>query len=177
MDVGSAIVLLVSVAVLARNVVDRAKAPQSPKEEEQRILKSSFVDSIEVVSRDRGGGNQHTVRWAPSSGTLLMLYRSDCPACIATKPTWQSLVDSLPSIRVVAIAAGVDTTMFSLDRDRIEMLRTAWGVALRDVFESSYVPTTVLVGAHGKVRWVRIGVLNQTDVGELLVAGKELGRD
>jgi hypothetical protein len=99
---------------------------------------------------------------------LLLFFRSTCPACERNASQWEALTRSLaPGIRKVAFAveepgSAVDwTRRHRLTLDDILILRRPedWAIPA--------VPATLLVDKDGKVREVKIGVLDSTALGIL----------
>jgi thiol-disulfide isomerase/thioredoxin len=96
--------------------------------------------------------------------TVLLFFTPDCPACRATIPVWQELIDSLerpPRILGVNLAPpdadhggglvtfGLPFPVFSVEAERSEGLR-----------EISYVPATVILDSTGVVRSAWFGELD-----------------
>lgn len=118
--------------------------------------------SVEPVLLTRQGDSVQRVQvFRSDTLQLLVLYRSDCPACRRTAPVWVSLAWGLdPRIAVHAITSdsvGVWPDLVSHPRVRV------WHASaeiLARTFRTSLVPVTMILSSDGMVRYARVGMLS-----------------
>lgn len=100
--------------------------------------------------------------------TLLLVYRSDCPACRRLAPTWASLADGLrPRVRVFAVALEPAEPALAYARRRLDpalAVRPASRERFLRIAAVRAVPTTLYVDGGRRLRFRRTGDLTETDV-------------
>ena len=96
----------------------------------------------------------------------MLLFRSDCTACRATKPAWAALVailDSTIMIHAVSVEPSFPGRTF-LDSPRVEFWHVPAASDLVDQFSSPVVPVTIFVESTGVVAYARVGRIGPPEV-------------
>lgn len=133
---------------------------------------ASAVSSVSRITAGRrlavfavadSAGEMHPGIAPDAPGTLLFVFRSDCPACAAQKSEWQALAGLADSrgLRTVAytpepLAAGVPAYFGDAP---VTVMRFADDASARDALDLRLVPTTFVVDAGGRVRLHHQGVM------------------
>lgn len=169
-----------AVAALAL-VLRREFAPPIEREPAARADEAALVgrtpDGLQITEAGRDG----RLTFDDGQARLVYLFRSDCPACQRTKPTWTALADSVATLaRVHALTAediaegGAPASFFGSPRVRVAQVRDH--AALLRELPTSYVPVTLAIDRTGKVALARIGVLTEQDVADLLRVARTWSR-
>ncbi len=163
MDLGTVLLVLTAAALV---VESRAL----PAWRASRVVEvgEEVPDGLRV--RSLASGDTLAVR--ASMPTLLLLYRSDCPACGRALPAWRRLVArSGGGVRPLAVALEPEAPALAWVRSE---LPRALGVRPLDRggflrrLAVRRVPTTMLVGADGRLLHRRSGIPGPRDVDRLL---------
>lgn len=101
--------------------------------------------------------------------TLVILFRSTCPACERTAPQWRQIPsENDESVKVLAVnAEGPSTALQWLARHRIvanEVLVPEDLQAMIADWKVSSVPLTVVINRSGRVTWAQLGALDEATV-------------
>lgn len=163
LDLGTALMALSAVALVAE---DRLL----PAWRESRVVEPGERVPAELAVRALAAGD--TLALAAAAPTLLLFYRSDCPACARALPAWRRLVDRGGG-RLRALAVGLEEETAALAWVRAELPRA---LGVRPVEPTRFldrlgvrrVPTTVLVGADDRLLHRRSGVPTAAEVRRLL---------
>lgn len=119
------------------------------------------LDLVALASDD-------TLRLGDLQPSLLLFFQSTCPACTRNLPAWRRLVDRRPD-GVRSLALGLEAPDAALRYVR-EELPEALGVRPLDpgrttrILGVEAVPSTLIVGATGRLLWSRTGLLTEADV-------------
>jgi len=142
----------------------RASSDGSVAQLEAR-LGGSTLGPTPVVSAKDGSMRIYDHGAGPA---LLLFFRSTCPACERNAPQWQALMRSVP-VGVRKVGFAVEELGSALDWARRHRLALDDILILQrpDDWAIPAVPATLLVGKDGKVREVKIGVLDSTALGLL----------
>jgi hypothetical protein len=130
------------------------------------------VDSLEVVSPT--DSEPQYLRFG-GSHQLVLLFRSDCPACQATRPVWETLVATLnvaiPVHAITAEPGGLGNGF--LEHSRVRVWHAVSPEQVSRAFAIPVVPVTLLIAPDGSVAWVKVGRPQPEDVGSInaLIAG------
>lgn len=162
MDLGTALMVAAAVALVAG---DRLL----PAWRASRVVEPGDRVPAALAVRTLAAGD--TLAVAAATPTLLLFYRSDCPACRRALPAWRRLVDRGGG-RLRTLAVGLEGDGPALAWVRAE-LPGALGV--RPVDRPGFlrrlgvdrVPTTMLVGADDRLLHRRAGVPTAADVRRL----------
>ena len=159
LDAGTALVLVAALALLVEARVLPAWRARAVVELGERVpmdLGFAALATGDRIQLDRG------------LPTLMLVFRSDCPACAAVAPRWRTLTGGMsPGVRVLAV--GLESAATALPYAR-RQLPDALAVAPRDrerflrVLDVSAVPATLLVDAGGRLRFRRQGTATDADV-------------
>lgn len=164
MDLGTAAMVVAAAALVAEDRVVPAWRASRVVEPGERVPAGLSVRSLAAGD---------TLRVDAAVPTLLLFYRSDCPACGRAAPAWRRLVDRGGG-RLRALAVGLEAEEPALAWVRTELPRA---LGVRPVAPREFlgrlrvrrVPTTMLVGADGRLLHRRSGVPTAADVRRLLV--------
>lgn len=116
---------------------------------------------VSLASRD-------TFRLDGLRPSLLLFFQSTCPACGRNLPAWHRLIRERPAgVRTVAV--GLEAAGPALDYVREELpralgTRPAESGRTTRILGVEAVPTTLVLGADGRVLWRRSGVLDDGEV-------------
>lgn len=168
------VTVVVAVAALAA-AGDRFLRPPADASAEASAVESKLVGhvpgAVQLIAD--GTRDRRSVSFAAARPQLVMLFRTTCPACQATKPVWEEISASLqPGQQAHAITAepaGGGQTFFA--SPRVQVWHAADPGEQARAYPSPYVPTTMVVGADGRILYARIGVLRPDDaetIGRLL---------
>lgn len=146
----------------------------------RRIAKAATVGLIIMGSLSAGRYLRSAVQEAPARAVvgetsdiysldepadqLLLVARSDCPACRVISPVWEELAESAPTTTVVRHVtvtpdAGPGST-FDVKGVRYE---SATPTILRRAGIRA-IPTTIVVDASGEITFRRVGPLTPSDL-------------
>ena len=159
LDAGTAVALVLAVALMIEARVLpawRARSVVEVGEEVPADLGFTVLATGERIQLDRG------------LPTLLLVFRSDCPACRAVAPRWRELGRSvMGGARVFAVGLEPHATALPY---ATEQLPDAVGVVPRSrerflrVLDLTAVPATLLIDADGRLRYRREGTTTEVDV-------------
>ena len=132
----------------------------------------SIVDPGELV-RDRlfleDASTGDSIPWNPGAPTLLVVFRSTCPACQRAVPTWVELSSEGPwQTTAVGLEPAADAARYA--RTHLPLARAA---VPRDIdafvkrFRIQVVPTTLVIDREGRLAARHAGPLEASDVQEL----------
>lgn len=178
MDVLTIGVAVMALWVAADRFVLHKEAPQgSNAVAEENALRGTRAAPVPAVLA--ASGQERTLAFTGTHRRLVVLFRSDCPACQRTKPTWEALAAAAPQAGpVLALTAeprGVGTGQAFFSKGHEKDVVVAHAPRMREAFAASYVPVTMVLSPTGTVEFVRIGVPSGTDVDSvraLLAAGR-----
>lgn len=163
MDLGTALMVLAAVALV---VEDRLL----PAWRASRVVEvgEAVPDGLRV--RTLASGDTLTV--AASMPTLLLFYRSDCPACARAAPAWRDLVARAGG-RLRPLAVGLEDEGPALAWVRSKLPRS---LGVRPLAPDDFlhrlavrrVPSTLLVGADDRLLYRRSAVPTAAVVDSLL---------
>jgi hypothetical protein len=159
MDAVTALVALAAVLV----VVDRFVHPLfGAREPDPRHVERSMLGTRPPALRltDAATHRAQEVGFRGPSRQLVLLFRTTCPACEATRPQWDRIVAGLPAgVPVHAISKeSVDRPYFAAG-SRVRVWQPVSPSAFRLAFPSPFVPTTVVLSPDGRVVYAHVGVL------------------
>ena len=163
LDAGTALTLALAVALLVEARVLpawRARSVVAVGEEVPADLGFTALATGDRFELDRG------------LPTLLLVFRSDCPACRAVAPRWRELGRSVMGGGARVLAVGLEPAATALPYAR-EQLPGALAVLPRSrerflrVLDVATVPATLLVDAEGRLRFRREGTTTAVDAVEL----------
>lgn len=159
LDAGTGVVLLAALALLVEARVLpawRAREVAEIGAEVPRDLAFRMLATGERLALGRG------------SPTLMLVFRSDCPACRSSLALWRTMSRHVgPDVRVLAV--GLEPAESALPYAR-EELRDALAVSPRRrerflrVLAVEAVPATILVDGAGRLRIRRQGLVTADDV-------------
>lgn len=163
MDLGTALMVLAAAALVAEDRLLPAWRASRVVEVGERVPADLRVRSLAT-------GDTLPVRG--SMPTLLLFYRSDCPACGRAVPAWRRLVARAGG-RVRPLAVGLEAEEPALAWVRSELPRA---LAVRPVDPEDFlhrlavrrVPSTLLVGADDRLLHRRSAVPSRAEVDTLL---------
>lgn len=172
LDVGTGLVLLLALAL----VVDARVLPA--------WRASTAVEVGERVPADltfRALASGEPVSLGHDAPTLLLVYRSDCPACRRLAPRWRALTaDVRPEVRVFAVALEPAEPALAYARRELTgalAVRPESRERFLRIAAVEAVPTTLYLDRRGRLRVRRTGELSDHDVSVLLdAAGVRPGR-
>lgn len=155
LDVATAGLVLVALTTLVRDRI-------LPALDERARLDPG--DPAGDVARLRVIGDGDTVGVREDGGTLLLVFRSTCPVCEDSAPTWARLARSAPE-RVFAVGLESDSSAAAWVAERLPGLDAVAPVdpaAFLDRLRIRAVPTTLLFEG-GRLALSRIGPLGTDD--------------
>lgn len=159
LDAGTALALVLALALMveARLLPAwRARGAVAIGEEVPADLGFTALATGERFELDRG------------LPTLLLVFRSDCPACLSVAPRWRELSRSvMGGARVLAVGLEPAATALPYAReqlpDGLAVLPRSRERFLR-VLDVTAVPATLLVDGGGRLRFRREGTTTEVDV-------------
>jgi len=163
-DLGTGLMLLAAIVLL---VGDRLR----PAWRSARAVEVGGLVPTGLQVRSLAAGD--TLSVAGNGPTLLLFFRSDCPACARNLEAWRELL-ARAGDRVRPLAAGLEPPAPALTWVRERLPRA---LAVRPVEPSDLlgrlavrrVPATLLVGPGGRLLFRRDGVLGPAGLDSLLV--------
>lgn len=164
LDLGTALMVVAAAALV---VEDRLL----PAWRATRVVEPGERVPVHLSVRALATGD--TLAVTAGTPTLLLFYRSDCPACERAVPGWRRLVDRGGG-RLRTLAVGLEDEATALAWVRAELPRA---LGVRPVEAPDFlrrlrvrrVPTTMLVGADGRLLYRRSAVPTPAEVRRLLV--------
>lgn len=126
-----------------------------------------------------------TVRFSDAKVTVIIGFRSTCPACNRNQAQWRSILNaqSHPVMRHVAVrtlAVSEDSIMVAaswIEERSIEpdmVIAPHFRGAMSELWRIEAVPATYVVDSEGHVKYAKFGVLSDTDVLEVVAAVSSL---
>lgn len=126
------------------------------------ILVPVAVEDTEGNTRDLLGTNLMDPR-----PTLVFVFRSDCPACAAQKPSWLELAERARTMGLDAVGVTMEPlaphVADYLSESLVPVVRLQNAMDIADRLYTRVVPATLLVGADRKIALHRAGVLAPAD--------------
>lgn len=164
LDLGTALMVVAAAALVAEDRLLPAWRAARVVEPGERVPAHLSVRALAT------GDTMAVVAGVP---TLLLFYRSDCPACERAAPGWRRLVERGGG-RLRTLAAGLEEEEAALAWVRAELPRAlgvkpVGGADFLRRLRVRRVPTTVLVGADGRLLHRRSAVPTAAEVRRLLV--------
>ncbi len=167
LDVGTGLVLLLALALVVDARVLPAWRASTAVEIGERFpadLTFRTLASGEPVSPGHG------------AATLLLVYRSDCPACRRLAPRWRALTaDVRPEVRVFAVALEPAEPALAYARRELDgalAVRPESRDRFLRIAAVEAVPTTLYLDDRGRLRVRRTGELSDHDLSVLLDAAR-----
>lgn len=140
---------------------------------------SSRVDASQLIGHAPPtlpvlGVTQNRIDSIPFSGTrrIVMLFRTDCPACARTKSAWNRLADSVRSrhtvIALTTEEAGIADGYFESEHTSVRYVINHSHLAAS--FPINVVPVTIVIGDTGIIEYAKSGILSPYDEAAVLAA-------
>ena len=159
-DVLTLLALIVAVALMVRLQLERrAGADDSAAgPADAASLVGLSLPPLDVTDR---AGRRSRLTAAGAGPRLLLLFRSDCPACAAQRPGWIRLAQAARERGIATLAlTGEPVSRLAseyLTRHGVETRYLA-GSAPLAALRIHVVPTTLLVGPRGRILRAAVGV-------------------
>ncbi len=161
-DYATVVLVVVALIVLATRIFggDKVQTPDSASIE--RALVGSRVSSIDAIPATGGPAK---LDLTTRETVLLLLFREDCPACIATKPNWLAIAETMHdradvvAVSPVPLRPSADSFFASTKIDVWSRQGTA---EMFSSGEPGVVPVTLIV-RRGIVSYAKVGVLGADD--------------
>ncbi len=119
------------------------------------------------ISAIDSGRTHRTLFDSRNTPTLVFVFRSDCPACEAQKPTWLELARLADSLHVPVVAVSGElgaAASFSYFADpRIPVFTLENPTMIATAFGTRVVPTTIVVDGQHRMRFHHRGLLGRTE--------------
>lgn len=134
----------------------------APAEVERRLI-GLRPGPIPLVAEERDGVRE--LRFLAGRKHLLLLFRSDCPSCRATREAWMRLIPFVEG-EVWALTPEPVHVRFDLPGARVGHLASL--EAFTRELPTTFVPTTIVIGGEGRVEEAHIGALDVDRVEEII---------
>lgn len=130
-----------------------------------------------TLTLEDAGGRPVPYEPADSTGSLLLVFRSDCPVCQAQREDWQRIARAAAGLGIAVVAVTPEALTPEIagyfgEASPIQVFRTNDVKGFSRIGVRS-VPTTIVVDRRGRVRVHRSGLVKDLPDLEHVLAGTE----
>ena len=162
--------VIVSAAALSQR---SAEIPAPPVVPSLDSLIGRVLAPLPVLTAD---GGRQTISFGRDRPTLVLVFRSTCPACERTAPTWKALSESVASHASIAVVNSEEHSVVQTWLRRhditadVAVVAVDGGQGLVSTWGFPGVPVTIAVGKDGRILAAHLGILSDGAASELRAA-------
>jgi peroxiredoxin len=128
-------------------------------------------DHVRSFAADTLSGERQMVNYTASAKTVLLVFRSECPACERTLPYWKEIKAACDrqgyQIFGISLDSSAKTSEFLKTKGFNLEVFAGPDAQFKDTFKLNLTPLTIVIGNDGKVERVWPGAFNENSKTEV----------